>query len=418
MPRRILFLHHSFPGPFRHLAARFAAHDDTSVVFLSEFRRKEFRLPGVRHITAPGSRVIELPEGLDPAEQEFVGMLRHGSRMANALLHLKRDGFVPDIVYASVGMGNGFYLKDIYPDAFYALHADWFYTKGTNYTFFHRERERSPVDFAPARMRNLHQLNALAECDLAVTATEWQKMQYPGALGRELHVMHEGVDTDFFAPSSKARFVSDELDLSHVRELVTFSGRSAEPFRGFPQFYRSLPRLLAARPDCHVLIMIDHTRNRRRNDPANTRDALAELQAEVQVDTSRVHVLGFRPYAEYRRLLQASTVHVYLTAPYSLSCGLFEAMSCGGLVVGSDTAPVREVLQHGQNGFLCDFWDKDMLADTITTLLARSESMQPIRNAARQTILDEYNLTSTITAHEQLLLREYEAWRGQEHVPA
>ncbi len=418
MPCRILFLHHSFPGPFRHLAARFAARDDTTVLFLSEFRRKEVRLPGVRHITAPGARIVDLPEGLDPAEREFLGLLRHGSRMANALLRLKREGFVPDLIYASTGMGNSFYLKDIFPDAFYALNADWFYTKGANYNFFHRERARSPVDFAPARMRNLHQLNALAECDLAVTATEWQKVQFPPGLRDSLHVIHEGVDTNFFAPRPGTRFVTEGVDLSQVRELVTFSGRSAEPFRGFPQFYRSLPRLLAARPDCHALIMVDHARNRRKNDPESARDALAELLAEVPVDSGRVHILGFRPYAEYRRLLQASTVHVYLTAPFSLSSGLFEAMSCGGLVVGSDTAPVREVLRHGHNGFLCDFWDTDMLADTVTSLLARNEAMQPIRDAARQTILDGYNLAETITRHETLLVSRYAAWKQQEHVPA
>jgi len=412
-PRRILFVHPSFPGPFRHIAARLAAMPDTTVLFLSEFRRKEVRILGVRNIIAPGPRTVEVPSGTDAAEREFLSLLRRGSRLGNAMLRLKRDGFVPDMIYASAGMGNSFYLKDIFPGAFYILHADWFYTKGENYNFFHKGKERPAVEFAPARMRNLFQLNALSDCDVAVTATAWQKEQYPPQLTGNLHVVHEGVDTQFFSPRPGGTFVNADIDLSGAQELVTFSGRNAEAFRGFPQFYRSLPRLLAARPDCHVLIMVDHQRNRRRSDPPDAGDLLDDLRREVNVDQKRVHVLGFRPYAEYRQLLQASTVHVYLTAPYALSSGLFEAMSCGALVVGSDTPPVCEVVRHGENGFLCDFWDTDMLADTVSTLLARSENMGPIRQAARQTIVDGYDLRKTVPALEDLLLGSYARWKEE-----
>ena len=51
---RILFLHHTFPGPFRHLAARLAALPGNEVVFLSERSRRDVRIPGVRHMTVPG----------------------------------------------------------------------------------------------------------------------------------------------------------------------------------------------------------------------------------------------------------------------------------------------------------------------------------------------------------------------------
>lgn len=128
--------------------------------------------------------------------------------------------------------------------------------------FLRKGRPRPAVEFAQSRVRNLCQLNALAECDLAVTATSWQKKQYPQQIAKDIHVIHEGVDTDFFSPKPE-RFRIEGCDLSTVKELVTFSGRGLEPFRGFPQFYRSLPRLLAARPECHVLIMASERQGER-----------------------------------------------------------------------------------------------------------------------------------------------------------
>lgn len=408
---RVLFVHHSFPGPFRHIAARFGAMPDTTVLFLSEYRRREVRLPGVRHLTVQGLRKSEAIADLDEAEQDFVRLLRRGARTANALLRLRRDGFVPDIIYASSGMGNAFYLRDIFPKAFLVVHADWYYNKSDNYTFFNRGQARSPVDFAPARIRNLYQLNALADCDLLVTSTEWQRCQYPQPFADRIHVVHDGVDAQFFSPRSGSKFVIDGLDLSHVQELVTFSGRSLEPSRGFPQFYRCLPRLLAARPDCHVLAMIDIPEHRKKEEEHAAAAQLAALQQQYPVDPSRVHIIGFRPYADYRQLLRASGVHVYLTAPFALSSGLFEAMSCGCLLVGSDTAPVREVVQHGHNGFLCDFWETEALADTIADLLARAPSLHGVREAARNTILERYDLKKLVPHHLSLLSSAYTQWK-------
>lgn len=404
---RILFVHQAFPGPFQYLAGLLGSMPRTTVLFLSERQRREVKIPGVRSLSISPPKV---EENHDPVEREMLLALRRGANTANALLRLQRGGFRPDIVCTSSGGGYGLYATDVFPDAFHAVYADWFYTKGANYTFFNDGKPRSPADFAPARARNWCQLNALAECDLAFTFTKWQKSQFSGPFADSIHVVRQGVDTQFFAPRRGDNAQFDGYPLPADAEFVTFAGRSLEPSRGFGQFAKCVPALLAARPKCHVLIMAGASNGDSVEDPIAMPETLKALSPE---DSARVHFLGFRPYAEYRDLLRISTVHVYLTAPFALSSGLFEAMSCGCLMVGADTEPVREVITYGKNGFLCDFWDADALAAIVIGLLQKKDQMLPIRQAARQTIVESYNIKKQGQQHMDLLLRSYAKWKGK-----
>ncbi|MET0208170.1 MAG: glycosyltransferase, partial [Burkholderiaceae bacterium] len=85
------------------------------------------------------------------------------------------------------------------------------------------------------------------------------------------------------------------------------------------------------------------------------------MLAEVgsQLDPARTHFLGKVPYEGYKRVLQVSAAHVYLTYPFVLSWSMLEAMATGCLVVGSDTAPVREIISHNVNGFLTQMFERE-----------------------------------------------------------
>ena len=109
------------------------------------------------------------------------------------------------------------------------------------------------------------------------------------------------------------------------------------------------------------------------------------------------------PYPAYRQVLQASTVHVYLTVPFVLSWSLLEAMACGALVVASDTDPVREVIDHGRHGLLTGFDDSDHLAATIGQALDDRAAGQGLRAAARRRIVDEYALSALLPRQIDLM---------------
>ena len=118
-----------------------------------------------------------------------------------------------------------------------------------------------------------------------------------------------------------------------------------------------------------------------------------------------MHFLGRIPYAAYLNVLQISGCHVYLTYPFVLGWSCIEAMSAGCLVVGSATAPVEEVITHGKNGLLVDFFDHRALADVAIEALAQPSAHTPLRTAARATAVQRYDLAS-ICLPQQLRLIE------------
>jgi glycosyltransferase involved in cell wall biosynthesis len=78
-------------------------------------------------------------------------------------------------------------------------------------------------------------------------------------------------------------------------------------------------------------------------------------------------------------------------------------MACGAVVIGSATAPVQEVIESGRNGLLVDFFDQDQLEETIATVLADPLRFTSLGPAARQPVVERYDL-ATVCLTAQLAL--------------
>jgi len=402
-----LFLHHNYPAQFRFTAAALAAQPENRVVFLTEHQREDVNLAGVQQGIVPAPQPKNTS---NQAEYDMLLILRRGEAFGNAMLELRRQGFMPDIVFDHCGWGCSLFIRDVFPKARRISYCEWYFNKLYPQDVSKGNAELAPALFAPQRLRNQCQLDALVDCNAAVCPTEWQKSQYPPELQPKIQVLHDGVDTNFFAPAGENEQLLQETrdsGLFGVKELVTYTARGFEPTRGFPEFFRSLPSVLADRPDCHVVI-VGADRLVYDGPRPDKRTWLQAMRAEAPVDERRVHILGFQSYPRYKKLLQSSSLHVYLTAPYVLSWSLLEAMSCGCLVLASDTPPVREALRHGVNGFLTPFPDVPALAAGIIELLEKRENFAQVRRAARQSVLDCYNV-HTLLPKQLLLIHGTEA---------
>ena len=91
-------------------------------------------------------------------------------------------------------------------------------------------------------------------------------------------------------------------------------------------------------------------------------------------------------------ILDIASVHVYLTYPFVLSWSMLESMALGGLVLGSKTAPVEEVIKHKKNGLLVDFFDHKSISNNINSILDNPKDYESMRLEARKTIIKDFDL--------------------------
>jgi glycosyltransferase involved in cell wall biosynthesis len=392
-----LFIHQDYPGQFRHLVANLAVKGGNHVVALVDKRHmrtaaeslpERVRLIAYESPT-PGSR--ETHRYLYTCE----AAVRRGQQVLKSLIKLKDEGYTPDFICAHIGWGESLFLKELYPNVPVLGYFEFFYrAQGADVGFDHEFYHETLDDICRIKMRNAHHLLAIESCDWGLTPTKWQASQLPQSYLSKVSVIHEGIDTNHVKPDHEASFkIQQGLTLTSKDKVVTFVNRNLEPYRGFHIFMRALPAILQQCPDAHVVLVGGDEVSYGRK-PAEGGSWRQFMMKEVgqQLDMQRVHFVGNLPYERYLNLLQVSSAHVYLTYPFVLSWSLLESMSAGCLVIASETAPVQEVIVNGKNGLLVDFFNHTVLAEKVCEALTYPERFQLLRNNARQTIIDGYDL--------------------------
>lgn len=393
LPRHFtfLFLHQNFPGQYRHLAPALAAAGHTVVAL--GVNPPAAPLPGVRHVRyAVGKPAGKAPPGL----ADFHAKVLRGEAAAAALWRLKEEGLVPDVIHVHPGWGEALFIRDVFPQARLLMYAEFFYGAEESDTFFDPEFSiPNRAALQRIRLNNTHLLHAMSVADAALSPTRFQRDRHPAWFRERISVIHDGIDTARFRPDPDAMVTLQAagLTLRPGDEVITFVARQLEPYRGYHVFMRALPTLLALRPRARVVIV--------GGDGVSYGPAPAgggswkqrfRDEAAARCDMRRVHFVGRLPHGVLTQLMQVSAVYTYLTYPFVLSWSLLEAMSVGCLIVASDTAPVREVIEHGRNGILVDFFDSEALARTVADTLERRAGLDHLRAAARQTVIDRYDL--------------------------
>ena len=402
----ILFLHQNFPGQFPHLAMYLAQNLGWQVVALGDAANIAVRktLP---HITTIGYQHKKTQAVGHVYLRDLEEQVRRGQSVLRALLLLQKKGFNPRIICSHPGWGESLFLREAFPRSKIVTYCEFFYGAENRDFGFDPEFSRSSLDdLCRLNLRNTVHLLAMEASDHLWAPSQWQAGLLPSFRKPACSVIHEGIDTTLVCPDQNAQFHFRDLQLTAKDSVLTYVARNLEPYRGFHIFMRALPEIMDKNPQTQVVIVGgDEVSYGTR--PVGEENWRAKMMAEVggNIPSQRLHFVGKLPYDQYLSLLQISSAHVYLTYPFVLSWSCLEAMSAGCAVIASQTQPVEEVISHGVNGLLVDFFDHSALAGQVSYALQHQDEFLAMRKAARETIKSRYDLHRICLPQQAAMIR-------------
>ena len=399
---KILIIHQNFPAQFNQLVQTLLAEEGHEIIALMQPPGKKIEGVGVL-----GYKYLNTPsEDTHPLLKELEAKTIRGEAVQEAAIRLKQKGWNPEVILGHPGWGELLFIRDVWPKARLVVYAEYYYrTQGQDLDFDPEFNELNRETVNRMVFKNAVMLSAVSVADRVYTPTLWQRDTFPKQFHKNIQVIHDGIDTEFFKPNPNAAITIENkgVRLKKGDEIITYAARALEPVRGIHTFLRALPEVLKKRPKAHVLIMGAEQASYG-VEPTDFSSWQQFMLNELgdKLDANRVHFTGFLPKETYLQALQISKVHIYLTYPFILSWSMLEAMACGAVVIGSNTGPVIDVLDES-NGYLLDFFDSKKLSQTIISEL-KSKKKNPRSEAGRQTIIDNFNQKDSIVKLKKLIL--------------
>lgn len=154
--------------------------------------------------------------------------------------------------------------------------------------------------------------------------------------------------------------------------------------KGHRHLLAALPAVLAAHPTTIVLSA----------GRSGTETADLEAQASALGVADRVRFLGH--VTAVGDLLMAGDVFVFPSRYEGMPGAVIEAMAMGLPIVGSDIAPIREVVHEGRNALLVDVEDPRAFAEAIGSLLDDADRRRAFGSESRRIFESEFRLDESV----------------------
>jgi glycosyltransferase involved in cell wall biosynthesis len=391
----VMFIHPNFPAQFGLIANYLATQLGWTCTCVTSIDTSHLNLP-FTHLNykvreGPQPKVFYNPDTLQEL-LEHLGAVYRGLR---SLPEVK-----PDLVVGHMSYGTMLYLRNLYPCPFvgyYELLPPPFW--GPQMVL---RREFPPPEGVRLFNATYHALTYLHlhAVDAAYTPTRFQLETAPPELRHKIRVIFDGMDTEFFQPRPVQRPVTFRgKTIGPDTRVVTFVSRGLESVRGFDIFMKVAKRICQEVPDVVFLIAgLERTNYGHEAHHIGKQSFKQYVLSQDSYDLDRFHFLGLIPAAELTTLYNLSDLHFYLTVPYVLSWSMIQAMASGCTIVGSATAPVQEALDDGVHGLLADFYDVDGLTAHALKVLRDPAQFRPLGRAARERVLERYELRKCIGA--------------------
>jgi starch synthase len=226
---------------------------------------------------------------------------------------------------------------------------------------------------------------------------------YPALDESKLHVVHNGIDTDFYRPDPDTD-VLERLGVDLARPSVAFVGRITRQ--------KGVPHLLRAALDFDAAVQLVLLAG-----AADTPELAAETDAAIATLRERrdgVFVVSqMLPREQVRQVLTHATVFVCPSVYEPLGIVNLEAMACETAVVASDVGGIPEVVDDGQTGRLVHYDAEDPggfeagLAAAVNAVVSDPEHAHQMGLAGRRRAVTEFGWDAaarkTLAIYQSLL---------------
>jgi len=203
---------------------------------------------------------------------------------------------------------------------------------------------------------------------------------YPALDESRLHVVYNGIDTDFYRPDPETT-VLERIGVDLTRPYVAFVGRITRQ-KGVPHLLRAG---LAFDRDLQIVLLAG---------AADTPELKAEtdgLIADLKAERDGVFVVSeMLPRDEVRQVLTGALAFLCPSVYEPLGIVNLEAMACETAVVASDVGGIPEVVQDGETGLLVHYEPQDAagferdIAEGVNRLAADPELATRYGRAGRE----------------------------------
>ncbi len=313
---------------------------------------------------------------------------------------LKKKGYYPDVVISHSGWGCGLNSSIVWPKAKRIAYLEWWFEQSSDFYNFGPLNKWWNKEFSMNdRFRNLPLALELSECDRIISPTEWQKSQLPKGLLNNCEVIPDGVNVTRFSPPDKeGKEIKNNIKL-------TYGTRGMEAMRGFGEFIEELDQVLEENPKLIVEIAGSDRICYAGYPPKSYKSfkAWADVKIGHWIAEGRVTFVGTLEMDSYRKWLQMSDIHVYLTRPFVASWSLLEAMASGCCIIASDTKPVLEFLSDNE-AILVDYTEPGWLKASIGRLIGDNKLRSKLSKNARSKSL-MYSADKSIKAWNSFIMK-------------
>ena len=384
--KHLVFMHQTYPAQFGPITRFLAREYDVRISFLSEYLHKEV-YEGTEH-----HKFSRVKTGHEESPYFFSRYFEEeASCMHGVYETLKKLGITdPDLFVGHVAFGNMGLLHVAYPEVPKIGFFELFYNINSDDS---RQEYRAPIhNRLRVPLRNATQLVELEYCTKGYSPTPFQLSTYPTRYQDKLTALFDGIDTNQYCPGEVTADSQLERTWPAGSKLVTYVSRGLESMRGFDIFMEVAHRVSKIRPDVHFVVA-GNPKTHYGSEMIGIKESTFKdfVLSKRDFDLSRFSFLNWIPEPALVDLYRLSDCHFYWTVPFTLSWSLFQGMAAGALILGSDSAPVRDIVFNGETGVTVDPNDVDAMVDRMLHMLNNPDEYKHMRENARQLMVENYS---------------------------